>query len=397
MHHLEPLRQATRVLLVLVFLAGYGPSAPTPPPTLAQPAQPAGLPPLLRFARTVQITPDPTFHVASFPRINYVPATDQFVVTFGTVADKQSGVCQGAGYAHKGYTLDMQETGNAGYFIWYPDSCAAGDSGSIMVDNTYYGAFVSQLPGAPYGWHLVKFNAVTWTPITQTDVLLESPHDGDTDPAVAYVNGQLDISNQYNPDGIWQEGFDSHHNFYSTDLQPLGRRILTDTALISGASMIFVDGIYNIITANNYEGDLVVARYSGDWTFLGVQLLRRQAHWSQGVAFDGQRFYVSYLDTSDRDPGPFIGHFYPNVHLAAFDRAWNLVDDVAVTNFTRADLRFPGRPWVILHNNQLYVSYDVDDLDPDTHQERLETQQAFVSIYSLSNRTYLPLVLRQVE
>jgi hypothetical protein len=395
------------MLLVLVFFAGYGPSAPTllptsaPPPsafqslpTLAQPVQATGQPALFKFIRTVQITPDAIFHVASFPRINYVPAADQFVLTFGTVADKQSGNCQGAGYAHKGYTLDMQETGNAGYFIFYPDACAAGDSGSVMVGDIYYGAFVSQLPGAPYGWHLTKFAAVTWTPITQTDVLLESPHDGNYDPTVAYVNGQLDISDQYNPDGIWQEGSDSHHNFYSTDLQPLGRRILTDTALISGASMIYVDGIYYIITADSYAGDLVVAKYGSDWKFLEVQELRKQAHWSQGVAFDGQHFYVSYLDTSQRDPGPFIGHYYPNVHLAAFDRAWNLVDDVAVTNFTPAQLRFPGRPWVILHNNLLYVSYDVDDLDPITHEERLETQQAFVSIYSLLNRTYLPLVLR---
>jgi len=103
------------------------------------------------------------------------------------------------------------------------------------------------------------------------------------------------------------------------------------------------------------------------------------------VAFDGQRFYVSYLDTSDRDAaGPFVGHYCPNVHLAAFDRDWNLVEDVAVTSFTDADQRFTGRPWVILHDNRLYVSYDMDELDPDTHQERLETQQAFVSIYELT-------------
>lgn len=407
MNHIKLLQQAIGVQLVLVFLAGYGTPTPTPPPTfalpppafqalptLAQPVQPAGQPPLFMFIRTVQITPDAAFHVASFPRINYIPATDRFVITFGTVADKVSGICQGAGYAHKGYFLDMQETGDAGYFIFYPDSCSAGDSGSIMVDNTYYGAFVSQLPGAPYGWHLAKFDALTWTSIAATDVLLEAPHDGNYDPTVAYVNSQLDISDQYNPDGIWQEGSDSHHNFFSTDLLPMGRKILTDTALISGASMIFVDGIYNIITANNYEGDLVVAKYAGDWKYLGVKELRKQAHWSQGVAFDGQRFYVSYLDTSQRDPGPFIGHFYPNVHLAAFDRDWNLVDDVAVTSFTPADLKFPGRPWVIRHANRLYVSYDVDDLDPDTHQEKLETQQAFVSIYSLSNRAYIPLILR---
>ena len=388
------LQQVIGVQLVLMFLAGFGSPASQPHVTLAQPGQPAGLLPLFKFIRTVQITPDAIFHVASFPRINYLPAIDQFVVTFGTVADKLAGVCQGAGYAHKGYFLDMQETGNAGYFIFYPDSCAAGDSGSIMVDNTFYGAFVSQLPGAPYGWHLVKYNALTWTSIAATDVLLDDPHDGNYDPTVAYVNGLLDISDQYNPTGIWQLGSDSHHNFFSLDLLPQGRKILTDTALISGASMIFVDGIYNIITADSYDGDLVVARYASDWEFLGVIELRPQAHWSQGVSFDGQRFYVAYLDTSQREPGPFIGHFYPNVHLAAFDRQWNLVDDVAVTSFLPEHLRFLGRPWVIQHNNHLYVSYDVDDLDPDTHEEKLETQQAFVSIYSFMNRAYLPFVSR---
>ncbi len=80
-------------------------------------------------------------------------------------------------------------------------------------------------------------------------------------------------------------------------------------------------------------------------------------------------FYVSYLDTSQRDPGPFIGHFYPNVHMAVFDRNWNLLDDVAVTSFVHEDHRFPGIPWVTWHDNLLYESYDMDDLDPDTHQE----------------------------
>ncbi len=403
MNHLKTLRQEIRVLLGLLCLAGYGTLTPTPPPTLAsfqplpapvQPVQTTVQPPLFLFIRSVPITPDAIFHVASFPRINYLPATNQFVVTFGTVADKVSGNCPMAGYAQKGYTLDMQETGNAGYFITYPNSCAAGDSASIMVNNTYYGAFVSQLSGAPYGWRLVKFDADTWTPITATNVLLDDPHAGNTDPTIAIVNGQLDISDQYNPAGIWQEGFDSHHNFYSTDLLPLGTKILTDTELISGASMIFVDGISYIITANNYDGDLVVAKYDSAWNFVEVKELRKQAHWSQGVAFDGQRFYIAYLDTSQRDPGPFVGHYYPNVHLAAFDRDWNLVEDVPVTSFPPAALKFPGRPWVILHNNRLYVSYDVDDLDPVTHQERLETQQAFVSIYALSKQAYLPLISR---
>ncbi len=104
MNHLKPVLHAIGALLVLVFLAGC--SSPTPPAE-----------PLFKLIRTVQITPDATFHRAGFARINYVPATDQFVVTFGTIADKQSDNCQGAGYAYKGYTLDMQETGKSGYFL----------------------------------------------------------------------------------------------------------------------------------------------------------------------------------------------------------------------------------------------------------------------------------------
>jgi hypothetical protein len=337
----------------------------------------------LNLVKTIHVTPDATFHVASFPRINYVPATGQLVITFGSVVDKKDGVCQGAGYAHKGYTLDMQETGNSGYFIFYPNSCNAGDSGSVMVDNAYFGAFVSQLPEMPYGWHLVKFDAVTWTSIAEKDVLLEAPHVGNTDPTVAYVNGQLDVSNQYNPDGIWQEGSGSFHDFFSTDLQSLGSKTLADTALISGGSEIYIDGFYYIITANKYDGDVVVAKYDSNWQYQSVKTLRKQAHWSQGVVCDGQHFFVAYLDTSQRDEGSFIGHFYPNVHLAAFDRNWELVVDVAVTNFSRADFKFPGRPWVILHQNRVYLSYDVDDMDPATHDEKLETQQAIVAVYEL--------------
>lgn len=70
------------------------------------------------------------------------------------------------------------------------------------------------------------------------------------------------------------------------------------------------------------------------------------------------------------------------MRLAAFDRDWNLVDDVAVTNFTWDDLRQPGRPWVMLQGNRLYVSYDCDTIDPDTHQEMLNWQ-ALVSIYEI--------------
>jgi hypothetical protein len=350
-----------------------------PPPTPAQPGQPTGQPGLFKFIRTVQVTPDASFQTGSFARINYVPATDHFVVTFGTKASTQPGACQGAGYAYKEYTVGMQETGQAGQLIWYSDACEAGDSGSVMVDNVYYSAFVPQDPGHPYGWHLAKFDAVSWTMLAETYVTLESPSEGETDPTVAYFDGQLDISDQYNSSGIWQEGSASHHHFFSTDLQPLGEKILADTPHISGASMIDVEGVYYFVTANNFAGDLVVMKYDKDWMYLGVKALIKQAHWSQGVVFDGQRFYVAYMDTRQRSSPGFLPVFL-NVHLAAFDRDWNLEDDVAVTNFTPSDNKQPGRPWVILHDNRWYVSYDLDTIDPTTREEQRKWQ-AYVSIY----------------
>jgi len=95
------------------------------------------------------------------------------------------------------------------------------------------------------------------------------------------------------------------------------------------------------------------------------------------VAFDGQNLYVAYLDTRQRkEPGVFP--YYPNVHLAAFDRNWNLLDDEAVTDVSFSDSLFAGRPWVLLHGNRLYVSYDVVPLPED-----LSRIEVFVSVYEI--------------
>jgi hypothetical protein len=336
---------------------------------------------LFKFIRTVQVTPDPLNLTGSFARINYVPATDRFVITFGTKGSIEKGICKGAGYAYKEYTFDMRETGKAGLITWDAKACEANDSGSDMIDNTYYFVHVPSDSGTPYGWRITKFDAINWTRLKEKYIYLTNPMEGNLDPCVAFVNGQLDVSDQYNQSGIWQDGHASHHHFFNLNLDSLGVKILNDTALISGASMIYIDGIYHIISANEYSGDLVVLKYDSIWNYLGAQKLIEQAFWSQGVVFDGKRFYVSYLDTRKRT----IPGFFPvrlNVHLAVFDRLWNLVEDVAVTNFDSSDFRQPGRPWVILHGNQLYVSYDVDTIDSITKEELLRWQ-AYVSIYEL--------------
>jgi hypothetical protein len=341
-------------------------------------------PHLFAFNRTVQVTPSGEFRTGSFPRINYVPATGRFVVTFGTKKSLEKSNtlegCKGAGFAYKEYTAGMEETGKSGFLLEFP-GCEAGDMGSTMEGNDYYLVTMNQGSGAQYGWMLTKLNATDWSVLAQRNVTLNETHEANSDPGVAFVNGQLDVFDQFNPDGIWQDGYQSHHNFFSANLEPVGKRILNDSPHISGASMTYVDGIYYIISANSYPGDLVVLKYDKDWKYLGMKELVKQAHWSQGVVFDGRNFYVAYLNTSIRNSPKFFP-VYPNAHLAAFDRDWNLLEDVAVTNFTRSDNKKAGRPWVILHDNRLYVSYDVDTVVPGTEEERLEWQ-GFVSIYDL--------------
>ncbi len=341
--------------------------------------------PPIKFIRTVQVTPDDQFLTGSFARINYVPATDRFVVSFGTKASTQPNVTLGAGYAYKEYSLDMQETGKTGILEWYPNSSEAGDSGSFMVNSTYYYVFVSQNMGDPYGWRLIKYDAANWTRLKEAYVTLPDPNEGNTDPMVAYVNGQLDVSGQYNPSGIWQDGNSTRHHFFTADLQPLGNITLDDTPHICGSSIIFVDGIYYYVSANSYFGGLELMRYDSAWNFLGNKTLILQAHWSQGMVFDGERFYVAYLDTSERSSPTFFP-VYPNVHLAVFDRNWNLIHDATITNFTYGGDKKGGRPWVTLHGNLLYVSYDVDTVNMTTEAEELKWQ-AYVSIYEISQVT----------
>lgn len=349
--------------------------------------------PPVTYVRTVQVTPDSQFLTGSFPRINFVPATDRFVVSFGTKASTIPNSSMGAGYAYKEYDLQMQATGKTGILEWYPNSTEAGDSGSYMINSTYYYVFVSQNLGDPYGWRIIKYDAAAnMSRLKEIYVILPKPLpgnsdsiEGNTDPMVAYVNGQLDVSNQYNPSGIWQEGFQSRHHFFTAGLVPLGNRTLGDSPHIDGGSIMYVDGVYYFVSADSYAGGLTLMKYDSQWNFLGNKSLIPRAHWSQGMAFDGAHFYLAYLDTSNRNGSSFFP-VYPNAHIATFDRNWNLLHDVAITNFTYQGDRKAGRPWVTLHGNLLYVSFDVDTVNMTTGQEQLKWQ-AYVSVFEVAQAT----------
>jgi hypothetical protein len=274
----------------------------------------------------------------------------------------------------------MQPTGKSGVL-----NCGIGDSGGMLFDNTFYYDVSTQKVGNLIGWRIIKYNAGTWENLAETFFAVDYPYEGDGDPMVAFVNGQLDVSSGYTKAGgppPPDKGEATHHVFFSPDLKFQGRKNHGEFPHIGGSSLIEVNGIYYYITATAFTGDLIMMKYNKEWAYLGKKELIKQAHWSTGVAFDGQRFYIAYLNTSQHtEPGFFP--YFPNVHIAAFDLEWNLLEDLAVTNFIRSDFKMTGRPWLLKHGDRLYVSYDVAPVNPVTFQDSLEKVEAMVKIYEI--------------
>ena len=170
----------------------------------------------------------------------------------------------------------------------------------------------------------------------------------------------------------------------AADLTFAGKKILQVPDCprhMEGSSLVFLDGFYYLVTANSFLGDVIMMKFDIDWNFKESRMLRPMAHWSTGLVFAQNRFYLAYLDTSRRQPGMNPFPIYLNVHLAAFDRDWNLIEDVAVTDFSTDDRHLAGRPGLLFFGHRLYVAYDVATITPD-NQELLDGQ-VHVSVYDL--------------
>jgi hypothetical protein len=389
------------VLLALALMAGCSlpgtpvgvPQNPQPGQSTQQPEQPiptqtalqARLPSLFKMFRSVAVTPAGNLIGGAFVRIGYVPGKDRLVVTFSAKLDQPEGGCtDGYGYAYREYNRDMVETGDNGVISCF----AATDTGGLFEDDDFYLASMGHDNATGKdGWHLTKYDAVTWkTLVGPTFFPLSSKSEDPGDPTLALVNGQIDISSIYRRDPNkpgFEGSHETHHQFFTTDLQFVGKRVLSDTKHIHLSSMIVVDGITNFVTNTELLGDIVVMQYDKDWNYLGGKTIKQKAATPEGVAFDGTRFYVSYLDNSLCTNFPC----YQNVHLAAFDSDWNLLEDVAVTSFTPSDHKQTSRPSLTLWNGRIYVCYDQTENEMFTPGQDVNAMDvhAHVKMYELTN------------
>ena len=320
------------------------------------------------------MTPSGNYRNADFVRIGYVPGRDRFIVTFGTMLSQPEGDCTNNGYAWREYTTDMEPTGKAGLVNCFGGT---GDSSGLFVGDDFYLAVAYCVtPGIgkcdAEGWQLAKYNAVTWKELVNKTYSLASG-EGAGDPTVAFVNGQIDISDVYAGPG-------THHNFFTTDLQFVSKRLLSDTQHNGFSSMITQGGITYFLSSRAGTAEVpwsvIVMQYDPSWTYLGMKTLREGAATPQGLAFDGNRFYVAYTERTEDPQG---SSFAENVHLAAFDTSWNLVDDIALTSFTLQDQTSSIHPWLVLKDNRLYVSYS-----QNAPAGGIETLQAHVAVCELT-------------
>ena len=205
---------------------------------------------------TEAVTPDGNYLGGSFVRIYDSATTGRLLVTCNTPLNQPEGGCQESAHVYKEYTTDLQETGNKGMI-----ACAGGDIGSLLVGNTYY-LVTMHKEGEQQGWQIATYDATSWTKQIEVFRPVDYPRQVDNDPMVAYVNGQIDVSSQYNASGTPADPHPAtFHLFFTTDLQFVEERILDDTPGVHGSSMIYLDGVYYLLTANAYLGDLVVMMY----------------------------------------------------------------------------------------------------------------------------------------
>ncbi len=378
-------KKSVCVLFAAILLAGCGAPATisTTEPVLPPPATPTSEPPpgptsgsLFNLVREVQVTPSGGYLNADFVRIGYVPGLDRMVVTFGTMLNQDEGGCSGNSYdammnvyreyAYKEYTVDMQETGKSGIVSCHGTS----DTGGFFMGDDFYLAS-AETQNNLEGWYLAKYNAVTWTSSAEFFYQFNDPQLRAGDPSVAFVNGQIDVSSVDDASG------GTHHNFFTPDLRFVNTRLLADVPNQGFSSLMTLGGTTYFLTSRAGTGGdpwaVILLQYDPHWNYLGEKTLIEDAATPQGLAFDGSRFYVAYTWRSEGIP------FVENVHLAAFNMNWNLIEDIALTNFTLQDQTSSIHPWLALKDNRLYVSYSQND-----PAGGIETLQAYVKVYELN-------------
>ena len=140
----------------------------------------------------------------------------------------------------------------------------------------------------------------------ETKILRDPNKEPNNDFMLAHVNGILDVAGLYVADAespVNQREIDPYkgeatsHRFFTEELEFVESRVLSDTPHLNATSMVFVDGIYNLVTSRAFFGELIVMQYDEDWNYLGSKVLVQWGNWPMGTVYDPELklFFVSYI------------------------------------------------------------------------------------------------------
>ena len=121
-------------------------------------------------------------------------------------------------------------------------------------------------------------------------------------------------------------------------------------------------------------------QYDSSWKYLGSKVLAEWGNWPMGTVYDSnlELFFVSYISVENI----VNKNGFRNIRLGIFDASWNSITDIAVTNYDQDSFTQSGRPSVILHDDHVYVSYDVSTVSPEGLREN-EDWECAVNVYEI--------------
>lgn len=240
-------------------------------------------------------------------------------------------------------------------FAGDPELFEGNGGGDIAIDSD--GEYYYIMLGAPKGWVLRKYD-LEYAFVDEVYIDLPEGH-ANNDQTLRYMNGHLIAGDLYNP------SYDasnptvkadpsvptySHYWVYTTDLAYVRDIVLDDTRNINGATVVYYDNIYAVVTADTFVGSTLIAMlYDEDWNYLQTLELQDDAQWSMGGMYRDGLIYIAY------HKGP---HSYGDTYVDVYTTEWELQETIKVTAID--DKRTAAmHPWITFDDDRMFVAYSI--------------------------------------
>lgn len=275
------------------------------------------------------------------------------------------------GVVHRLLTNDLDFEGD-------PELFSGKNGGDIGIDTD--GEYYYLLLGSPKGWTLSKYDVDDYRFVSKVNIDLPEGH-ANNDQMLRYINGQLVAGGLYDP------AYDAsnpsakadlsaptytHLWFYTTDLEYVSDVVIDDTKNINGQTLVYYDGTYAIVTADQFQRSTLIAiLYDESFNYIETIELQDDAQWSMGSDYRDGLIYIAY------HKGP---HDFGDAYVDVYTTDWELVESIQVTNIDDKQTA-AMHPWVEFDGDRMFVSYAVVQEGATSGVETGKILSCMLSVY----------------